>query len=108
VADFGVAALLNMVFVYRYVGFSLNLKDTFKTVLASGVMGGVVLLCYDAIMSHTLHNSISALGAIAVGGGVFGIIILMVGGIEAHDIEQIPRVGRKLAAVLTKIRLLRR
>lgn len=108
VADFGVAALLNMIFVYRYVGFSFNFTDTFKTIVASGVMGGVALLSYDAIMSHTLHNSLSTLGAIAIGGIVFGLAILLVGGIETRDIEQMPRVGRRLSAVLTKLGLLRR
>jgi len=108
VADFGVAALLNMVFVYRYVGFSLNIKDAFKTIIASVVMGAVVLLSYDAIMSQTLHNSVATLGAISVGGMVFGIVILLVGGVAVRDIEQLPRVGSKLAVILMKLRLLRR
>ncbi|TWH46950.1 polysaccharide biosynthesis protein [Sporomusa sp. KB1] len=108
VADFGVAALLNMVFVYRYVGFSLNIRDAFKTIIASAVMGAVVLLSYDAIMSQTLHNSVATLGAISVGGMVFGIVILLVGGVAVRDIEQLPRVGGKLAVILTKFRLLRR
>ncbi len=108
VADFGVAALLNMVFVYRYVGFSLNSKDAFKTIIASVVMGAVVLVSYDAIMSQTLHNSVATLGAISVGGMVFGIVILLVGGVAVRDIEQLPRVGKTLAVILTKFRLLRR
>jgi len=108
VADFGVAALLNMFFVYRYVGFSLNVKDTFKAVIASVVMGAVVLLSYDAIMSHTLHNSLATLGSIIAGGVVFCIVMLLVGGISVRDIEQIPRIGNKVADVLIKMRLMRR
>ncbi|WP_093793894.1 putative polysaccharide biosynthesis protein [Sporomusa acidovorans] len=108
VADFGVAALLNIFFVYRYVGFSLNLNDTCKALAASAVMGVAVLLSYDAIMSHLLHNSLATLGSIVVGGTVFGVVLLLIGGIEVRDIEQLPRIGGKLAAVLTKLRLLRR
>ncbi|BBB91233.1 MAG TPA: polysaccharide biosynthesis protein [Methylomusa anaerophila] len=108
VADFGVAAVLNMYFVYRYVGFSINLTDTFKAALASAVMGGTVLMVYDAMMTYTLHNSISTLGAILSGLTVFGIVILLVGGIEARDIEQIPKVGSILAKTLRTLKLLRR
>ncbi|SMD04378.1 putative polysaccharide biosynthesis protein [Sporomusa malonica] len=108
VADFGVAALLNMFFVYRYVGFSLNIKDTFKAIVASAVMGAVVLLAYDLIMSHTLHNTLATLGSITAGGAAFGIVLLLVGGIEARDIEQLPRIGGKMADILIKLKLLRR
>lgn len=108
VADFGVAALLNMFFVYRYVGFTLDIKDTMKAVVASAVMGAVVLLSYDALMTYTLKNTLATLGSIVAGGTVFGIVLLLVGGVEARDIEQLPRVGEKLAAILIKLRLLRR
>lgn len=50
--DFGLAALLNMYFVYRYVGFSIDVKDTLKTIVATGVMGVVVLLSYDAVILY--------------------------------------------------------
>lgn len=108
VADFGVAALLNMFFVYRYVGFSLDIKDTMKALVASSVMGVVVLLAYDAFMRHTLHNTLATLGSIVAGAAVFGIVLLLVGGLQARDIEQLPKIGGKLAAILTKLRLLRR
>lgn len=108
VVDFGVAALLNMFFVYRYVGFSLDIKDTLKALIASAVMGGVVLLSYDALMSYTLRNTLATLGSIIAGGTVFGIVLLLVGGVGARDIEQMPRIGGKLAAILIKLGLLRR
>lgn len=108
VADFGVAALLNMFFVYRYVGFTLDIKDTFKAVVASAVMGAVVLLSYDALMTYTLKNTLATLGSIAAGGIVFGMVLLLVGGVQAKDIDQLPRVGEKLTDILIKLRLLRR
>ncbi|MCM0758760.1 MULTISPECIES: polysaccharide biosynthesis protein [Sporomusa] len=108
VADFGVAALLNMFFVYRYTGFSLDIKDTVKAIAASAVMGAVVLLAYDALMSYTLRNTVATIGAIAAGGTVFGTVFLLVGGVQARDIEQLPRIGEQLAALLIKLRLLRR
>ena len=108
VADFGVAALLNMFFVYRYIGFRLDIKDTMKALVSSAVMGAVVLLAYDALMRHTLHNTLATLGSIVTGAAVFGIVLLLVGGVQARDIEQLPKIGGKMAAVLIKLRLLRR
>lgn len=107
-ADFGVAALLNMYFVYKYVGFSLDIKDTLKTVVASAVMGGAVLLTYDAVMSNIFHNTLATLTAIAIGGAVYGVVLLLVGGVNARDIEKMPKVGGKAAAILRKLGLLRR
>lgn len=106
-ADFGVAALLNMYFVYRYVGFSLDIKETLKTVVATAVMGGAVLLTYDTMMTQTFHNTLSTLIAIAAGGLTFGIMLLLVGGVNSRDVERVPRVGSKLVAILIKLRLLR-
>ncbi|EAX47268.1 polysaccharide biosynthesis protein [Thermosinus carboxydivorans Nor1] len=108
VADFGVAALLNMYFVYRYVGFSIDWKDTFKTMAATAVMGGIVLLVYDAIMTKTFSNTLATLAAIAAGGAVYGIVLLLVGGVSERDVQRIPRVGPDLARLLHTFRLLRR
>jgi stage V sporulation protein B len=107
-ADFGVAALLNMYFVYRYVGFSINIKDTVKAIISTIAMGAAVLLAYDTMMTHTLHNTLSTLIAIAVGGSVYGIVLLLVGGINERDIERMPRIGSKAVALLQKAGLLRR
>jgi stage V sporulation protein B len=107
-ADFGVAALLNMYFVYRYVGFALDLKDTLRTAVAAAVMGGAVLLTYDVVMTKMLHNSIATLAAIVVGGGVYGIVLLLMGGVSARDIERVPRVGSSLVRLLKSLQLLRR
>jgi len=107
-ADFGVAALLNMIFVYRYVGFSLDIKDTLRAVVAAAVMGGAVLITYDTVMTRLLHNSIATLVAIAVGGVIYGVILLLVGGVNARDIERVPKVGARLVRLLHSVGILRR
>lgn len=106
--DFGVAALLNMYFVYRYVGFSLNIKDTLKTILSTVVMGGAVLLSYDAVMSRLFSNTLATLIAIAIGGVVYGIVLIIVGGIDARDIERVPKIGPKLLRLIRSLGLLRK
>lgn len=107
-ADFGVAALLNMYFVYRYVGFSLDIKDTMKAVGSAIIMGGVVLLTYDFVMTQTFHNTLATLIAIAVGGTVYGIALLLLGGIQERDLERVPKVGPKLVKILSAMRLVRK
>lgn len=107
-ADFGLAAILNMYFVHRYVGFTLDIKDTLKTVLASAAMGVAVLLTYDAVMSKLLSNTLSTLAAITVGGTVYGILLLMTGAVEERDLERVPRVGRPIVKILKTLKLMRR
>lgn len=107
-ADFGVAAILNMYFVYRYVGFAMDIKDTLRAFFAAAVMGGAVLLTYDAAMVKLLHNSLATLVSIVVGGAIYGAVLLLVGGVSARDIERIPRVGAKLASILRALGILRR
>lgn len=100
VADFGIAALLNMIAVRRLVGFGLHMADTVKAVLSSVVMGGVVLLVYDAIMTRTFHNTVATAAAIATGAVVYGVIQLVVGGIKPDDVARLPYLGPRLARVL--------
>lgn len=107
-ADFGVAALLNMYFVYRYVGFSFDIKATAKTIVAAAVMGGIVLVTYDGIMLKTFHNTIATLLSISVGGIVYGITLLLLGGIKQREVEKIPKVGIQVSELLCKIGLLRK
>lgn len=102
-ADFGVAAFLNMYFVYRYVGFTIHIKDTGKSIVAAIVMGGVVLLVYDNIMLRIFHNTIATLLAIGAGGFVYGMTLLFLGGVGQRDIEKIPKFGARLSTIIRKL-----
>ncbi len=104
--DFGMAALLNMYFVYRYVGFSIDVKELGKTAVATLVMGGIVLLTYDYMMSTIFNNTIATLVSISIGGIVYSVVILLLGGVRKHDVERIPRIGYGLSRVLQKLGLL--
>ena len=42
VADFAVAAIINMGFIYKYTGFTFSLGSLLKPLLAAGVMGAVI------------------------------------------------------------------
>lgn len=108
IADFGVAALLNMFFVYRYIGFALDLKDTLKTSSAAAVMGLICLGLYELLFAHGVGNSVATLTAIAVGGIVYAMMLLLLGSIGERELSKVPRIGQPIADVLKKLHLLRR
>ena len=108
IADFGTGALLNMFFVYRYVGFAIDVKDTLKTGAAAGIMGVLCLGAYEFLAGHGLGNTLSTLTAIVAGGSVYGVLLLLFGSIGEREIGRVPVVGARVAAFLKKIHLLRR
>ena len=108
IADFGVAAVLNMFFIYRFIGFALDVKDTLKTAAAAAVMGVVCLGAYEILILQGFGNTLSTLTAISVGGGVYAVLLLLVGGIGERELSKIPAVGKPAARILRKIHLLRR
>ncbi len=108
IADFGVAALLNLVFVYRFIGFALPVKDTLKTGTAAAIMGLVCLGLYELLRAQGLGNTLSTLIAIATGGGVYGVLLLLLGSVGERELLKIPAVGGPAARALKKIHLLRR
>ena len=108
IADFGVAALLNMFFIYRFIGFALDVGDTLKTAVAAAVMGVVCLGLYELLFSQGLGNTISTLTAIVAGGVVYAALLLLVGSIGERELLKLPVVGRPVVNFLNKIHLLRR
>ena len=108
IADFGVAAVLNMFFVYRYVGFALDIKDTLKTSAAAAVMGLVSLGLYELLFGRGIGNTLSTLVAISVGGGVYALLLLLLGSIGEREIMKVPVIGGPAVVLLRKFHLLRR
>jgi len=92
-----------MYFVYRYVGFTIHIKETGKSIVAAIVMGGVVLLVYDNIMLRIFHNTIATILAIGAGGFVYGMTLLFLGGVGQRDIEKIPKFGARLSTIIRKL-----
>jgi len=107
VADIGIAAIMNLYFVNRYVGFSMEMKSLAKTVVASVAMGGVIYIVYDVLMMQTASNALSTIMGLFFGVIVYGAVLLLVGGIGEEDIKQIPLFGARLALILRKFGLIK-
>lgn len=96
VADFAVAAIINMGFIYKYTGFTFSLGSLLKPLLASGVMGAVIYL----VLSTTEQLGMwCVLFAMVAAVPSYALALLAFGGLTKEDLENIPFVGRKILAV---------
>lgn len=102
-ADMGVAAIINMYFIYRYIGYRIEVVQLLKTVLAAAVMAVAVYFFYDWTMARLGSNVISTFGAVPVGCLVYLAVLLMIGGMLEEDIARIPMIGRYSIRFLRKI-----
>lgn len=101
-ADMGVAAVINMFFIYKYIGYGMEWGHLAKAVGASVVMAGAVKLFYDFTMSAWAINAVSTFGATFFGCAVYIAVMLIIGGIGEEDMARVPMLGR------VSIRFLRR
>jgi len=102
-ADMGVAALLNLYFIRKYIGYTMDLKHVFKAMIASVVMAVAVKLFYSMTIGAWNINAISTFGATFFGCAVYIGMMLAIGGITEEDMERVPMLGRVSIRFLRKI-----
>lgn len=96
VADFAVAAIINMGFIYKYTGFTFSLGSLLKPLLASGVMGAVIYL----VLSITEQLGMwCVLFAMVAAVPSYTLALLAFGGLNKEDLDNVPFVGRRILAV---------
>lgn len=95
-ADFGIAALLNMVFIYKYAHYSLSLDGIFKPALASVLMGTAV---YGVLAAMQGFGAWAILAAMIAAVPVYAAALAAFGGLTKDDLEDIPFIGRRVLAV---------
>ena len=100
VADFGVAAILNLFFIYKYTDFSLPIMGLIKTTIAAGVMG-VAVKGFLSITST--WGAWNILGGMLIAVPVYAIVLLALGGISQEDLEEMPLVGKRLLNLGRKV-----
>ncbi len=102
-ADFGVAAILNLIFLYKYGKYMMDWIHTVKLFIAGGIMGAVVLGVYSFSFSLLHSNTLATLASICVGGVVYLVAIVLVKAVRPEDVAGVPKIGPKLAALVSKI-----
>lgn len=104
VADFAVAAIINMGFIYKYTGFTFSLGSLLKPLLASGVMGAVIY----AVLTFTEHLGMwCVLFAMVAAVPAYALALIAVGGLTKEDLDNVPFIGRRILAVSQRFGLLK-
>jgi stage V sporulation protein B len=103
VTDFAIGALLNMLYVYYCIGYRFSVDKLLKTLAAAVVMGLTVLMVYDATMVRTFSNTIASLTAIMSAAAIYGITLLLLGGIRASDMERLTNINQGLIKILYSV-----
>ena len=96
VADFAVAAIINMGFIYKYTGFTFSIGSLLKPFFAAGMMGAVIY----AVLSVTEQLGMwCVLFAMVAAVPSYAVALMAFGGLTKEDLENIPFVGRKVLTV---------
>lgn len=106
VAGFLLAASLNLLSLMNRIGRFSVAAFLWRAAVASAVMGAAVRFTADALRVRW-GLAAAVPGSVVVGVAVYGVIILLLGGIRSADLEMIPRIGSRLADGLRALRLLR-
>ena len=93
-ADMGVAAIINLVFIYKFIGYRMELGQLVKTIASSVVMAFAVKGFYDITMGWWAIGAISTFGAVFFGCFVYILVMVLIGGILEEDMAKIPMIGK--------------
>ena len=96
VADFGVAALINMYFIYRLTGYKMSLPVFLKPLVAAGVMGAAIL---GVLYAASGLGGWVLLLCIPVAAAVYGVILTVIGGLTKEDLESLPYLGSRILRI---------
>ncbi len=106
VVGFGIAAVLNIASVLREVGAFSVVGATWRPVAASAIMGVIVRASSEVVVGE-VGLTLGFPLAVVTGVVIYGLTILLIGGVRTQDLQMIPRVGGRLAGVLKSWHLLR-
>lgn len=102
-ADFGVAALLNLYFLHKYMNYRLDIAHTVRCFVSAGAMGAAVVGTYAAAYPALHSNTPATILAILVGVVVYGLAVVLTHTVRAEDVESIPKIGKRAAGVIRKL-----
>lgn len=89
-----VTFLISFIVLNKQIKLNLDYVKCFvKPAVASLVMGIVVAYSYDLVHSIVSSNAVSTLISICVGGGVYGICILLLRAFSNDELVRLPVVG---------------
>ena len=102
-ADMGVAAFINLYFIWKYIGYKIELGQLFKTICAAAVMSVVVKFFYELTAAQWHVEIFSTFGAVIVGCVVYVATLAAIGGILEEDMARIPMVGKFAIKIFRRV-----
>ena len=102
-ADMGVAAIINLFFIWKFLGYRIELPQLLKTIFAAAVMAVSVYYFYAWTMAWWGIGAISTFGAVFFGCAVDLIVMLLIGGMHEDDLRHMPMLGGVLIRVFRKL-----
>ena len=102
-ADMGVAAFINLYFIYKYIGYKMELGQLIKTISSAAVMAVVVKFFYDFTLAEFDVAVFSLFGAVIVGCVVYIAVMALIGGMLEEDMKRIPMLGKIGVKVFRKL-----
>lgn len=106
VVAYFIAAMINLIYVKKAMNIKFSKKEFFiKPLITVTTMFVVVKLSYG-LVSKLLGNNIATLISIVIGGIVYVIVLLGLGGIRKEEILTMPK-GEKIYKILKKLNFMR-
>ncbi|WP_352400740.1 polysaccharide biosynthesis protein [Anaerotignum sp.] len=101
-----VAAVFDVIMLTRITKVKFDMMGTLlKPVAGSIVMGIAALASYHVINMIYPSNTIATLLSIVFAMGIYGMVMLLIGGITEEDLNSLP-MGRKVIHILRRFRML--
>lgn len=98
--------IINMCSLRHNTTFSFKLTNAFVKPLIASVLMGAVAYFAHALLDGLIGDVLATMFAIGMAVGVYGVVILLIGGIGEQDILSLPK-GALLVRLLRKLHLLR-
>lgn len=106
VAGYGVSAALNMSAIIRYQKSSIRItRVVMKPAIATGAMMAAAYFSYRLMFGILGRNSIATLASVSIAALVYLIVLILIKGIAAEELEMAPG-GKRLSTILKKKGLL--
>ena len=93
VADIGVAAVLNMCFIYREIGYVTEVKVILKNIVSAAVMGVAMYFMYPYLFSH-IGLFLALFLSCVIGSVIYIGGMALSGGVTRQDAAKMPFIGR--------------
>ncbi|WP_313990542.1 polysaccharide biosynthesis protein [uncultured Selenomonas sp.] len=92
-ADMGVAALINLYFIHRFIGYRIELLQLLKTICAAAIMAVSVYGFYTWTIALWGIAPVSTFGAVFFGCGIYVAAMIFLRGLIEEDLRRLPMVG---------------